>query len=121
MSRHGNSHDEPSSGSVLDALLRAEQEAAGRLARAQAEAAALIAAATVEADDGARRARVALDAELAAIDAAHAALLQAMEQEVAQSAATTVARYRSLTDEHVQRLAAIVLSDVAGLPLRAAP
>lgn len=121
MSRFANTPEEAPSGSALDALLRAEEETAQRLARAQADAAALIAAATDEAEAEARRARAALDAELAAVDAAHVETMRAMEQEVAQSAANTVARYRTISDELVGRLAAIVLSDVAGLPARAAP
>jgi hypothetical protein len=121
MSRHGNSPEESSSGSALDALLRVEHEAAERLARAQADAAALLAAATAEAAESARQAGASLAIELAAVDATHAEALRAIGEDVAQSAADTVTRYRSVTDETVQRLAAIVLSEVTGLSPAAAP
>ena len=115
MSKRGHLHKEASSGSVLDALLLAEHEAAERLSRARTDAATLIATATAEADALTTRARAALEAELAAADATHVAAMREMEREVAESAAHTVTRYRTITEEMVTRLATIVLTEVAGL------
>jgi hypothetical protein len=103
--------------SALDELLATEQEIAAQMAAAEHEASELTAAARVEAETIEREAAAALAAELAALDKRDDAAREALVRMLEDDGARLVARYRSLADAEIQRLAAFVVSESTGLTI----
>jgi len=108
-------HAEAAKPSALDELLRTEQEIAAQMAAAEGEAQGLTATARADAEAIEREAAAALAAELEGLDRRDEAVRAEQAYKIEDDHARLVARYRTLPDEEVARLAAFVVSEITGL------
>ena len=107
--------------SAFDELLDTEREIAEVAATASREAEALVLAARAEVATDQAAAAVTLAAELAAFDERASSARAVAVQEVEREAAEAIARYGSLADEEIRRLALGVIAEATGLAREVPP
>ena len=105
----------PVPASALDALLATEQEIAEQLAAAEREAAVLTSAAHTDAEAIARDAAISLAAEVALLGERDGAARDALVRRIEDDAERLIARYRTLPEPEIERLAARAVADITGL------
>jgi hypothetical protein len=115
--RHRSTQAGAAKPSALDELLSTEQEIAAQMAAAEHEASELTSAARSEAETIERNAAAALATELAALDKRDVDAREELVRKLEADGARLVARYRSLADAEVERLAAFVVSEITGLTI----
>jgi hypothetical protein len=101
--------------SALDELLATEREIAAQMAAAEHEASELTMAARGEAETIERDAAAALATEMATLDKRAGDSRAELTRKLEDDGARLVARYRSLPDAEIGRLAAFVASEITGL------